>query len=525
MRRQHPLFSAFGLIFTALLLAGLAVTLWRSGGKAFSPGALSAHAPSGQVMEGFRSHADFEAQCSRCHAPFKTTQDVLCLACHRRVSDQIKAGKGTHGLIQQVNRCADCHLDHQGRDFNIVDSALASFDHSQTRFNLVWHQVNYDAAPIECTACHRLEGQLTFSDEKCQLCHTGHDASFTNQHIRDFGNNCLDCHDGRDQMTHFNHTASNFQLLGKHTRLNCAQCHGIAQAMRDGQVDIGLSGSLAAAGQPARLLSASLFKVTPKACAQCHAEPPAHQGMFAGDCATCHAEQAWAPANWQGKPFNHAQQTGFSLVKHTHSAEGEPLLCTACHSVDASPIDLQTCIACHSQGDQRADFMRRHQEQFGPACLECHDGIDRLSNFDHARFFPLEGAHATAQCEACHAGRVFRGTLSACVECHAEPAIHAGSFGVQCQDCHTAQAWTPASLRRHSFPLNHGSQGEVPCKTCHEKTYIEYSCYGCHEHQPLDILVSHTNAGVARDVLPQCTLCHPSGSSDDHPLPGGPGKT
>jgi len=38
MKRQHPLLSTLGITLTAILFVGLGAVLWRSGGKAFSPG-------------------------------------------------------------------------------------------------------------------------------------------------------------------------------------------------------------------------------------------------------------------------------------------------------------------------------------------------------------------------------------------------------------------------------------------------------------------------------------------------------
>jgi len=163
--------------------------------------------------------------------------------------------------------------------------------------------------------------------------------------------------------------------------------------------------------------------------------------------------------------------------------------------------------------------MAEHQAQYGPACVDCHDGVDRMANFDHANFFPLNGVHANLECEECHANQVFRGTPQLCVECHAEPEIHAGFFGVQCQNCHTEKAWAPARMTVHDFPLDHGGQGTIECQTCHPSTYVDYTCYGCHDHQPDEIRTSHLEAGVSLEELPNCTKCHPTGLKQETPSP------
>jgi hypothetical protein len=89
MKRAHPLFSLTSLIFTVILLAGLAFMIWRGGNMLFSPGMVSAKQLPGVSLGGFASHAEFESECARCHAPFAATQDQLCLTCHTQVGEEI----------------------------------------------------------------------------------------------------------------------------------------------------------------------------------------------------------------------------------------------------------------------------------------------------------------------------------------------------------------------------------------------------------------------------------------------------
>jgi hypothetical protein len=140
--------------------------------------------------------------------------------------------------------------------------------------------------------------------------------------------------------------------------------------------------------------------------------------------------------------------------------------------------------------------------------------VDRLSNFDHATFFPLDGKHAEIQCDACHADKVFRGTPSECSQCHKEPDIHAGVFGLKCNYCHTTDAWSPATVRQHTFPLNHGvgdKNSELQCDACHGNNYIDYTCYNCHDHQPGGIAQSHASLKIPEQDLVACAACHPVG--------------
>ena len=467
----------------------------------FSPGELSARDLSGMALGGFTSHAEFESQCSRCHAPLETTQDVLCTACHTDVSHQIASGSGTHGKLEAANQCAGCHPDHRGRDFDPALLAQDTFNHDMTSFSLAWHQVDFEAVPMSCEACHQESNLSVPVIEKCSACHTAHDAQFMNTHLQEMGGDCLACHDGQDRIIEFDHATTSFPLEGKHTRLGCASCHEIGQ------------GSAALFDHVPAL--AQVFQGLPLDCAQCHSEASVHGDLFSSNCEDCHTAQSWALAKWQGQPFDHALNTRFSLARHAQDYDGRNMTCKYCHQGDVRQFDQGICVDCHGKEDQ--GFMQRHQEQFGPACLDCHDGTDRMSNFDHANFFELEGIHTGLDCQACHADKVFLGTPTACSGCHAEPAIHAGTFGLQCQYCHTSQAWSPAPLRLHNFPLDHGGSGEQACETCHQGSYGQYSCYGCHEHQLDAINQSHLQSGISSHELPDCAQCHPAGSIVNEP--------
>lgn len=163
--------------------------------------------------------------------------------------------------------------------------------------------------------------------------------------------------------------------------------------------------------------------------------------------------------------------------------------------------------------------MTSHQELFGGACLDCHDGVDRLSDFDHENIFPLAGRHAELDCSDCHQDKAFRRTPAECGSCHTEPEIHMGFFGSKCQYCHTDEAWLPAFLHMHAFPLDHGQESDAACTTCHTGTYTEYTCYACHDHQAAAILESHTGFGITAMELPPCASCHPSGlRNEEHGL-------
>ena len=461
-----------------LLLLG-AMFLLR-GGELFSPGEVSAQGRPGVMLGGFESHADFEAECQRCHRPLETTQDVLCLECHLTVKEQLDQQSGTHAQIPDVRDCASCHAEHRGRDFNPTETAYARFDHSATRFSLLRHSLDYQAVPLACNSCHLTDRGFELVENVCQDCHAREDANFMAQHNVEFGLDCLACHDGLDTMARFNHNTTLFPLDGAHTQASCAACH------KNGN-----------------------FETVAVDCLACHAEPAIHQGLFDLDCSLCHTTLAWKPAVVDGVAFEHARTANFSLQRHDVNFDGSAITCVTCHPQSVQSFELPICVQCHAQQD--GAFMSAHQALFGSDCLACHDGVDRFSDFDHANVFPLAGRHAEIACEACHANQTFLGTPSACVQCHQEPAIHAGWFGLKCQYCHNDTGWIPARLTIHPFPLNHGSDAQLSCETCHQGAYTEYTCYACHEHQPAPIAESHVAVGVSAQELPACAECHPAG--------------
>lgn len=484
--KQHitSLFSFTGIL-TIILLTGLMMWYIWHGNLLFSPGKLSQQTQSAVVLQNFRNHAEFESQCEFCHQPLNQPMNTLCLACHTEIQTQMQTNE-LHARLPQARQCSGCHPEHRGRDFNPSQPARQNFDHTLTDFSLLHHAVDYNASPMACEACHRGEN-FALQIKACADCHAAHDSNFVMQHRADFGEDCLQCHDGLDRFTEFDHAQTVFPLLGKHAGAECADCHPGARQPQD-------------------------FSTASVECVDCHAEPGAHRALFSTDCAECHTTHGWSPAQLNALLFDHTQTTGFSLQTHRQTSAGEAFTCIKCHiNAGASDFSQTLCAECHAQ--IAPDFMQQHQAQVGLDCLQCHDGVDRMIGFDHA-IFPLDGAHAAQTCVACHLEYRFTDTQSACVACHAEPDLHKGSFGLQCQYCHRTDFWQPAQLKLHPFPLNHGENDPTSCKTCHTDTYAEYTCYTCHEHQPDAIAQSHQAAGISAGQLPDCAACHLTGEID-----------
>ncbi|MCP4428028.1 MAG: hypothetical protein GY803_26380 [Chloroflexi bacterium] len=487
VERQHPIFSPVAIISTLILAGALAVVVYLTGGRAFSPGDLSAVNHSGQPVGDFFNHAEFGGDCSYCHTPFKGIETARCETCHEAVKRERQAGEGTHGRLQKAKTCAQCHLDHRGGNFNMLAIALADFDHSFTPFSLVKHERDYDGLTLKCTGCHVSDTDFTVALASCADCHQTADHPFMTRHRQAYGDDCLPCHDGLDTMTQFTLADHEqiYPLAGVHQQTACEDCH------TDG-----------------------IFEGTPQECVGCHEEPAAHQGLFTTSCANCHVPDGWKPAIMDGQPFSHAVSAGFSLIKHSTNFDNAPFTCQTCHLSSEQFEHTNTqCADCHAQAD--VQFVTDHTALFGADCISCHDGTGEMANFDHAVVWPLEGQHAAIECAACHVDQSFAGTSGKCAACHEEPEIHAGVFGLACENCHTAVAWQPAQLTYHSFPLNHGEQGEIPCETCHTATYTQYTCYNCHEHDQGETEREHVEEGISLQELADCVSCHPTGHEDE----------
>ncbi len=134
---------------------------------------------------------------------------------------------------------------------------------------------------------------------------------------------------------------------------------------------------------------------------------------------------------------------------------------------------------------------------FREDCGMCHRAdawtpVKVSRRFDHgARYgFPLEGAHAAANCTACHATLEFKQHKMNCTSCHED--IHRGENGTDCARCHSARSFTDmAAMRRlHQttrFPLTGGHAG-LDCETCHKPAasgHMQFvgtraACADCH---------------------------------------------
>jgi hypothetical protein len=418
---------------TRLLLTGIAMTMiFVVSERAVAQ--IETLVMPGDVIEG---HADYEAECSSCHQAFKRAeQRALCLDCHEDVAADVDGGRGFHGLYDNaVNRdCAYCHTDHEGRDADIVKLDEATFQHDFTDFRLIGKH-----RESACSDCHEPGLKHREAPSQCFVCHEA-----DNTHDESVSTECGSCHSplGWTEVE-FDHDSTEFPLSGKHMDTTCTACHVDRE-----------------------------FETAKTNCYACHAADDAHDGRSGQECENCHV-----PTGWADTSFNHGRDTRFAL----DGSHGE-LTCDACHGDDpfADALDI-ACVSCHLENDN-------HDGHFGSACDTCHIN-DEWANvqFDHGvqTTYALKGAHALAECVACHVEPVFEVELvQNCLACHEDDDAHKGTQGTRCLDCHNEHAWPDDVFFDHDltrFPLL-GIHADQECDACHDSHVFqdaEEDCIGC----------------------------------------------
>jgi len=202
------------------------------------------------------------------------------------------------------------------------------------------------------------------------------------------------------------------------------------------------------------------------------------------ECEACHVTDSWT-VSARPKDFDHAR-TGY-LLEGRHRS----IACAGCH---ADPMFSRVGIAC---ADCHLDV---HRAELGSSCEGCHSptgwDVRNESIERHARTrFPLMGAHAVADCEACHVGvepTEFASTPVACGGCHrdtyaatTEPDHGLAGFESDCEICHppAARGWAaPSYVHPQSFALL-GIHATTDCSECHNPVFAGTSvlCIDCHE--------------------------------------------
>ena len=353
-----------------------------------------------------------------------------------------------------------------------------------------------------------------------------------------FPSDCRLCHlegswnELRDDFSFDHVSETGISLSGAHENAKCLRCHN----------DRG----------PVQLFSQ-------QGCKGCHED--VHRGNLGTECASCHGEQTWVLR----EEISVHNRTRFPLVG-AHAAAA----CWSCHPGGEvgnwSRQDIE-CAACHGELAPAVQSPDHVANGLVEACDRCHipttwDG----AGFNHFAF-PLTGAHASADCSACHVGDVYTGLPTDCAGCHSdeyqqttgpnhaaagfpmqcelchqtgqwEGAIfsHRGittgcfnchqsdynqtnhaaqGFSTTCEVCHDTNSWDGANFNHTGFPINSGNHSNLDCAECHTvpTSYPLFSCIDCHEHNFLDMASKHNDVNGYSWTSPACYNCHPDGNA------------
>lgn len=243
-------------------------------------------------------------------------------------------------------------------------------------------------------------------------------------------------------------------------------------------------------------------------------------GSLSIACERCHSATSWKPIR-PVPEFNH-NETRFPLRALHVSVD-----CRQCHLKLVFSDVGGNCANCH------ADV---HRRQFGGACEQCHSvkgwTVSVQSIRGHQNRFPLLGAHAAVECEACHknaAAGQYVGLSTACSSCHMQDFRTAKAFDhqaaqvpVQCDLCHRMDSWGGAGFdhaRFGGFALT-GAHARLECVQCHVGNRFAGTpadCFGCHAKDfNTTTNPNHVQAGFDHS----CQICHStttwSGAKFDH---------
>lgn len=266
--------------------------------------------------------------CGKCHLPAGAATKYkipfnACSVCHKDAHLGQFAGP-PHG-----GKCESCHTEDGFRP-----ATYTLTRHQDTKFPLTGSHM---ATP--CDGCHKpAPGQVAstaaiyhFAALDCTACHNDpHGGQFRAVTGAAAPRTCESCHTTRTwkDLPAFDHSKTNFELLGAHRAVACTECHWPA--------NLGIN------------VKNVIFRGAPTECAKCHED--VHAGQFASDgatrCETCHTAIAWRVTT-----FDHEK----SIFPLTGLHRQVP--CRDCHkpSVGASlrPVVMykptpRRCASCHA---------------------------------------------------------------------------------------------------------------------------------------------------------------------------------
>ena len=458
---------------------------------------LSLTTVQGQISPGdlARAHAELEGihNCTKCHVLGDKVTNEKCLDCHKEIAVRIKANKGYHVSSDVKGKaCVECHNDHHGLDFDMLNLDEDKFDHAKTGYLLEGAH-----AREECTACHKQEFIVADDAKKKKSTHLGLDEAcltcHKDYHRETLTDNCLDCHNYEKfaPAPGFDHNKTDFVLKGKHQKVECLDCHK----------------KEVVGGEPFQHFA----NVEHQNCTACHDD--VHHNKFGQNCTQCHNEVSFR--NVKGLDnFDHSK-TGYPLEGMHVNVD-----CKECHKTNyTNPVKHKRCTDCHD------DY---HEGEFAvngksPDCETCHkvDGFTRTNytiEKHNESAFILEGAHMATPCFSCHKKEdkwQFKKIGSNCIDCHEN--THQGYMDKKytddgCDACHNVNAWSELTFdhEKTGFSLL-GEHAKTDCRSCHYRvdekgvtaqkfSDLTEACLQCHNDEHLGQFAKYGDTG--------CEKCH-----------------
>jgi hypothetical protein len=432
------------------------------------------------------------SNCTKCHILGEKVQNSKCLDCHSEIKKLISSGKGYHSSGEAKGKdCSNCHSEHHGRSFKIINFNPGNFRHNKAGFELTGRHLK-----IECNDCHtdeliknKIKGRKNSYlglETECISCHEDY-------HLGTLSEHCSSCHNTMSFKTpdKFNHDNTAFKLTGAHISVDCIKCH------------------------PKEIVEGNEFQkfkgLSFSNCTPCHKD--VHAGKFGIDCKSCHETGSFRTIKMQA--FDH-DKTDFPLEgKH------KLLECSECHkSKQIAGIKLKhgRCTNCHE------DYHEGEFASHGKVrdCAECHIETGfKPSLFtieDHAQInFELTGAHLAVSCKNCHFNNDkwhFKISDTKCIGCHQN--IHGNEIDSKrmingCITCHFTDNWRKIEYDHKitGFKLL-GKHSEISGRSCHLITEnsnaelqfasIDSDCEFCHK----DV---HFNQ-FRQEEETDCSRCH-----------------
>ena len=542
------------------------------------------------------AHATIANDCIKCHAGGVNNTSTDCNSCHNTAYNSAK--NPNHAAMGMSTDCASCHTTKAGwspttfdhNKFYPLTGAHASIAND---CNKCHNGSNYKKPPTDCNSCHNANyksaqnpnhATLVLSTD-CASCHStnagwkpttfNHNNYYplTGAHAT-IANDCIKCHAGgvNNTSTDCNschNTAYNSAKNPNHAAMgmstDCASCHttkaGWSPTTFDHNKFYPLTGAHASiANDCNKCHNGSNYKKPPTDCNSCHnanyksAQNPNHATLgLSTDCASCHSTNA----GWKPTTFNH---NNYYPLTGAHATIAND--CIKCHAGGVNNTSTD-CNSCHNTAYNSAKNPNHAAMGMSTDCASCHttNAGWRPTTFDHSKFYPLTGAHASIanDCNKCHATGV-KNTPTDCNACHnanyrsAQSPNHVTlGLSTDCASCHsTNSGWRPTTFNHNNYyPLTGGHASiandcikchaggvkntPTDCNACHSNTFnaaqnpnhvtsgFSRDCASCHTTAPgwRPSTFNHNNiyplTGAHANIASNCTKCHIGGNFNNTP--------